>query len=189
MPRLWMVLTAALVATPAVVAAGFVFDWRWTSVGEFAPANDATRARSGALRGEGTLTVTPQAGGGYRFEFSGTGGSGAGRTGPDGSLGEGGIAFPTPPGVFPGDSAPPPRPDLVGGALRLLGDPADPTRVELRYVEGDRCNTFCDAWFRSLEGAGTRRRSVSAAEPGVLALAAWLLAAAVALGRRRRPGR
>jgi hypothetical protein len=144
----------------------------------------------GQTNGAGTLALTPTASGGFRFQFSGDGGTGFGSTGAGGGIvpgfQKGNVGFPLPAGV-PDLFATPPQ--YAGGFLELQGDPGRPSGLRVAYDEAARSNTFCaPCWSVELVGSGTLRTPLPAAEPVSTALGAFGLVTAIALRSRRGRG-
>lgn len=192
----------------------FVYDFNWTSSASvtnlFFNSNgvvDFTTSR-GNLAGQGTLTLTPVPTTGpnaFRFDFSGTNGSGSGFfTGPGifefsrsgGVQSAGGTAeiaaqFPTAVSV-PSNANP--FGTQGGGSVTEQGPPTHPTSFTVSFFQGPigshGCSSavppFCSALAStSFEGTGVLQTSVaSAAEPALIALVAVALGAATVARRR-----
>jgi len=164
--------------TPGGAHAASLFDFEWSSSALFStllPVNrvepdgsvtpyDEVRQR-GTRAGSGTLTLTqPGASvGDYVFEFSGTGGAGAGEARAGGEIAPGSFTFALPSDV---PRSGPGAWTLGGGHLTLEGDPARPSAVSISYFEGTSPHCVFDCSSVEFRGFGRARGdAVAAAEP------------------------
>jgi hypothetical protein len=185
-----------LVAVPGRAHAVSFFDFDWVSFAEFSTLIRVDRVEpdgsitpfdevriSGTRTGHGVLALTqpPELGGGFFFEWSGTGGNGSGEALADGTILPGHIGFPLPPAVPVGTGPA----GFAGGSLRLTGAPRAASALTISYLEGTSPHCLFDCFAIEFSGTGTRR-AVSAPEPSAALLVALGLLAAVAAGARRR---
>lgn len=193
-------VVALVLAAPGAAHAVSIFDFDWRSFAEFSTLIPVNRVEpdgsitpydqvriSGTRSGHGELALTrpPVLEGGFFFEFSGTGGSGAGQTLPDGTIVPGQFVFPLPPDVPIGTG---PASGFSGGRLDLVGNPSSASAVSISYFEGTSPHCLFSCYAIEFSGAGTRR-AVSASEPGATVIVALGLAAAMAARVLRRRGR
>jgi hypothetical protein len=197
-----IILPLALVvalAAPGTAHAAWSFDFQWRSLASFftlVPVNrvepdgsvtpfDEVRIE-GTRNGQGVLLVTqpPELGGGFFFEFSGPGGSGAGQAEPGGTIFGGQFTFPLPPDVPTGGSG---TPLIDEGRLDFAGDPAQPSGVSISYLRADSPHCLFNCSVIEFGGSGTRR-TLAAPEPAIaLLVAAGLAGAVVSRARRATP--
>ncbi len=193
-----MIVACVVVLTSASAAAAqALYDFSWQSTAtydRFTPTGGEIGPFSGALSGQGLLSLSPLAGGGYTFQFSGAGGSGAGTavTTPAQPLEiqHGQLTFPIPPDVIVHDQfLTEPRPGVLGW-MEITGDPAAPDSLSIRFGEGGHSNTFGANWSVAFFGAGVPSGTPRTAAPEPAA-AAWLVGGALlaALVVRHAPSR
>jgi MYXO-CTERM domain-containing protein len=194
--RVLLLLLLLVLGAPGAAFAVSLFDFQWTSSSWFSTLIPVNRtnpdgsitpydevSRSAAMSGSGILALTPPSVefAGYRFEFSGTGGSGGGRTYASGQISEGDITFPVSPDVPVSGGGP-----YSGGLLKLEGDPARPSGISISYFAGSSPHCMFNCSSVEFQGSGrVRTATVAASEPGALFVTGLILLGAAWLRRRR----
>lgn len=149
----WLALALVVAAAP-----GSVYDFEWRVSGTVSRMEGrAVRTIQDALSGRGSLTLSRMGDGVLAFEFTSPQGSGGGVI--DRKTVES-VTFPTPPAI----GFPPLPPHGQGGQFIYDGNPEDPTRFQIRWVDTFFCRTApracggITAWERAFVGTATRVR-------------------------------